>query len=29
VSTLDSTRAAYEEYAEWKRVQRRFVRPAE
>ena len=29
VSTLDSTRAAYEKYAEWKRVQRRFVRPAE
>jgi 3D-(3,5/4)-trihydroxycyclohexane-1,2-dione acylhydrolase (decyclizing) len=29
VSTLDSTRTAYEEYAEWKRVQRRFVRPAE
>jgi 3D-(3,5/4)-trihydroxycyclohexane-1,2-dione acylhydrolase (decyclizing) len=29
VSTLDSTRTAHEEYAEWKKVQRRFVRPAE
>jgi 3D-(3,5/4)-trihydroxycyclohexane-1,2-dione acylhydrolase (decyclizing) len=29
VSTLDSTRAAYEMYAQWKKIQRPFVRPAE
>jgi 3D-(3,5/4)-trihydroxycyclohexane-1,2-dione acylhydrolase (decyclizing) len=29
VSALDSTRDAYETYAEWKKVQRPFVRPSE
>ena len=29
VSTLASTRAAYEKYTEWKKAQRPFVRPAE
>jgi 3D-(3,5/4)-trihydroxycyclohexane-1,2-dione acylhydrolase (decyclizing) len=29
VSSLDSTRAAYETYAEWKKVQRPYVRPSE
>jgi 3D-(3,5/4)-trihydroxycyclohexane-1,2-dione acylhydrolase (decyclizing) len=29
ISTLESTRAAYENYAEWKKIQRPLVRPSD